>query len=135
MREDLSAGFIILVEPKPEEEELATHLMLAIKELTGLDLDPPEAVAIAIAELRGLDHVLSEDRVALATPHILELRVRVLSSLEVLRELAKTSLLGVRNLRDFERALERFQAEAREKFCSEDVRKVLIELSERLKSS
>lgn len=95
MREDLAAGFIILVEPTREEEELATHLILAIKELTGLDLDPPEAVAIAIAELRGIRQVLSDDKVALAVPHIIELKVEVLNSLAVLKEMAKISLLEV----------------------------------------
>ena len=130
MREDLAAGLIVLVEPTQEEEELATHLILAIKDLTGLDLDPPEAVAIAIAELRGIRHVLSDDRVALAVPHIIELKVEVLNSLAVLKEMAKASLLGVRTLADFRRIVERFQAEARERFSHEDMLKALMELSE-----
>ena len=130
MREDLAAGFIVLVEPTQEEEEFATHLILAIKDLTGLDLDPPEAVAIAIAELRGIRHVLSDDRVALTVPHIIELKVEVLNSLAVLKEMAKASLLGVRTLADFRRIIERFQAEARERFSREDVLKALRELSD-----
>lgn len=130
MREDLAAGFIILVEPTREEEELATHLILAVKELTGLDLDPPEAVAIAIAELRGIQHVLSDDRVALAVPHIIELRVEVLNSLAVLKEMAKASLLRAETAADFRQIVERFQAEARERFSRENVLEALRELSE-----
>jgi len=120
MREDLSAGFIILVEPTREEEELATRLILAVNELTGLELDPPEAVAIAIGELRGIGHVLSDDKVALAVPHIIELKVSVLNSLAVLKEMAKVGLLKVRTVRDFERVIERFQAETHERFSREE---------------
>jgi len=42
-------------------------------------------------------------------------------------------LLGIRSLGDFEQALERFQAEARERFRGEDVRRMLVELSEHIR--
>ena len=63
-------------------------------------------------------------------PHIIELKVEVLNSLAVLKEMAKASLLGVRTLADFRRIVERFQAEARERFSHEDMLKALMELSE-----
>ena len=129
MKEDATVGFISIVEPSPDEERLASHLIVLMRELADLRLDAPNALAIAIAEQRGIEHVLSDDHVALAVPRIVELHVVVLDSLAVLKELAEESLLGVRTLKDFEFAIKRFQMEAHERFSHKRVLKALRELS------
>ena len=56
MKKDIDR-FLVVVKPTTEEMQLASELIFTIKEITDLSLDLPEAVAIAIAEKRGINQV------------------------------------------------------------------------------
>ena len=127
MKKDIDR-FLLIVKPTSEEMQLASELIFAIKEITDLSLDPPEAVAIAMAEKRGIEQVLSEDKVAISVPYLIELNCKVLNSLEILKLLIKERILLIATRQEFEQLTEKFESESRERFRKKDIKKIMDEL-------
>lgn len=127
MKEDIDK-FLVIVKPTTEEMKLASELIFTIKEITDLSLDLPEAVAIAIAEKRGINQVLSEDKVAISVPYLIELNIEVLNSLEILKVLIKEKILRVTTRQEFEKLIAKFESESRERFRKKDIMKIMDEL-------
>lgn len=127
MKKDIDS-FLVVVKPTTEEMELASKLIFTIKEITDLSLDLPEAVAIAIAEKRGIEQVLSEDKVAISVPYLIELNIEVLNSLEILKVLIKEKILRVTTRQEFEQLIAKFESESRERFRKKDIMKIMDDL-------
>jgi predicted nucleic acid-binding protein len=127
MKKDIDR-FLVVVKPTTEEMKLTSELIFTIKEITDLSLDLPEAIAIAIAEKRGIDQVLSEDKVAISVPYLIELNIEVLNSLEILKVLMKEKILRITTRQEFEKLITKFESESRERFRKKDIMRIMDEL-------
>lgn len=120
--------FLMVVKPSSSEMKRAIDLIDFAYEFASLQLDMEEAVAISIGEFRDAEDTLSDDYVALALPHLTELRISVLSSLDVLAKMVKKKVLEAMDPANFREIVVKFEKECKEKFSRRKLDKLIRKL-------
>ena len=120
--------FLMVVKPSSSEMERAIDLINFAYEYASLQLDMEESVAISIGEFRDAEDTLSDDYVALALPFLTELRISVLSSLDVLAKMVKKNVLEARDPAKFREIVVKFEKECKEKFSRRKLNKLIRKL-------
>jgi len=120
--------FLIVVKLSLSEMERTVDLIDFAYGYASLQLDMEEATAISMGEFRGAEDTLSDDYVALALPHLTELRVSVLSSLDVLAKMVGKNVLKARDPAEFKDLVAKFEEECKEKFSRRKLDKLIREL-------
>ena len=120
--------FLMVVKPSSSEMKRAVDLIDFAYEYASLQLDMEEAVAISIGEFRNAEDTLSDDYVALALPNLTELRISILSSLDVLAKMVEEKVLEARDPTEFRDIVVKFERECKEKFSRKKLDKLIRKL-------